>query len=177
MDDLSTRIDDRPQISTDALAAYREAVWDAFQEEVDFAQIIKRFNELEKNKKWKRKRKKKRLTPSVVDKVSVIGNPDLEKAGTSIIERLNSTLREESRRFSRKTRAHSKAFHRHVSNVHLWAVHYNFCRVHSTLKMTPAIAAGLDDKIRDFEWIVQLMDAVAPKPGPKPGTRYRKRKL
>jgi len=177
MDDLSTRIEDRPQISTDGLAAYREAVWDAFGRKVDFTQIIKDFKKLEQNKKWKRKRKRKKpKKPPNLRKEVVIGSPDLEKASTSIIERLNSTFREESRRQSRKTRAHSKAFYRHLANTHLWVTHYNFCRVHSALKTTPAIAAGLDDTVRDFEWIVDLMDAVAPKPGPKPGTKYKPRK-
>jgi len=98
---------------------------------------------------------------------------------TSYVERHNRTIRTSNRRYARKTDSFSKKLERHIAMVHLWALHYNFVRIHMTLKVTPAMAAGIDDTLRDMEWIVGLIDADTPKPkrpGPKVGTRYRKRR-
>ena len=98
---------------------------------------------------------------------------------TSYVERHNLTIRMENRRYARKTNAYSKMLSRHVTMMNLWAVHYNFCRIHSTLRTTPAVATGLADKPHDCEWIVGLIDAMtmAPKkPGPPVGSKYRPRK-
>ena len=81
------------------------------------------------------------------------------------------------RRFTRLTNAFSKRTEKLVAMLHLYFVHYNFCRVHKTLRVTPAMEAGLDNSVRDYEWIVGLIDANAAdpaKPGPKPGTKYKK---
>ena len=85
----------------------------------------------------------------------------------------------ENRRFTRKTNAFSKKFSKHIAMMHLFAVHYNFCRIHSSLQVTPAMEAGLTDTLLDYEWIVRLIDTVSPKPkkpGPKKGTKYKPRK-
>ena len=82
------------------------------------------------------------------------------------------------RRFTRLTNAFSKRVEKHCAMVNLYTVHYNFCRIHKTLRVTPAMELGLDDTVRDCARIVSLIDARAPepkRPGPKPGTRYKKR--
>ena len=98
---------------------------------------------------------------------------------TSYIERLNLTVRMENRRYARKTNAFSKMFSRHIAMMNLWAVYYNFCREHMSLRITPAMDADIDDERHDFKWIVELIDAMTPtpkKPGPKVGSKYRPRK-
>lgn len=97
---------------------------------------------------------------------------------TSYVERHNRTIRMSNRRFTRKTDGFSKKLKRHEAMMHLWAVHYNFCRIHGTLRVTPAMEAGIDDKLHDVDWIVDLIDEITEppkKPGPKKGTKYRPR--
>ena len=84
-----------------------------------------------------------------------------------------------NRRFTRLTNAFSKKREMHVAMLHLYFAFYNFCRIHKTLRVTPAMEAGLSDTVRDCGWIVDLIDANTPppkKPGPKVGTKYRPRK-
>ena len=98
---------------------------------------------------------------------------------TAYVERHNLTIRMENRRYTRKTNAYSKMLSRHITMMDLWAVHYNFCRIHSTLHTTPAVATGLADEPHDCEWIVELIDkaAIPPKkPGPAVGSKYRPRR-
>ena len=98
---------------------------------------------------------------------------------TSHVERHNLSIRMGNRRYARRTNAFSKKLERHVAMLHLWALYYNFCWIHSSLRVSPAMEAGVDDKLRDVEWIVDLIEANTPKPkkpGPKPGTKYRPRK-
>ena len=98
---------------------------------------------------------------------------------TSYVERHNLTIRMGNRRFTRKTNAFSKMFSRHVTMMNLWALHYNFCRIHMTLRVTPAMEAGLSNTLHDCEWIVELIDAMtmaSKKPGPKVGSKYKPRK-
>ena len=98
---------------------------------------------------------------------------------TSYVERHNLTIRMENRRYTRKTNAYSKMLSRHITMMDLWAVHYNFCRMHSTLGTTPAVATGLADEPHDCAWIVELIDKATPppmKPGPAVGSKYRPRK-
>ena len=98
---------------------------------------------------------------------------------TSYVERHNLTIRMSNRRYARKTNAFSKKFSKHLAMMDLLAVHYNFCRIHSSLGVTPAVAAGIDNKPHDCEWIVELIDkATMPpkKPGPAVGSKYRPRR-
>ena len=99
----------------------------------------------------------------------------MSKANTSYVERHNLTMRMGNRRFTRLTNAFSKKVEKHAAMLSLFLTHYNFCRIHKTPRVTPAMEAGLTDTAHDMEWIVGLIDANAPepkKPGPKPGTRY-----
>ena len=176
MDDLrESRLEDRPQISTDGLSAYVEAVEGAFGGDVDFAQVIKEYGKLPGDDN------ERRYSPPVctsVKKRHVEGDPDMSKVSTSYVERQNLSMRMGMRRFTRLTNAFSKRTERLVSALHLYFLHYNFCRVHKTLRVTPAMEAGIEDTVRDTDWIVGLIDAAAPprqKPGPKKGTKYKPR--
>ena len=172
MDDLRSRLEDRPQVSTDGLSAYLGAVEGAFGGEVDFAQVIKAYG------KEPGEDNERRYSPPVctdIEKQRVEGNPDLRKANTSYVERHNLTMRMGMRRFTRLTNGFSKRVEKHVAMVSLYALHYNFCRIHKTLKVTPAMEAGLTSELRDMEWIVSLIDARAPKPN-RPKT-YRTRQI
>lgn len=98
---------------------------------------------------------------------------------TAYVERHNLTIRMSNRRYTRKTNAFSKRLSKHESQMHLSAVYYNFCWIHGTLRVTPAMAAGIDDRLRDYGWLADLVAEVEPKPkkpGPKKGTKYRPRK-
>ena len=170
MDDLRSRLEDRPQVSTDGLSAYLGAVEGAFGGDVDFAQVIKAYGkELGEDNE-------RRYSPPVctdIEKRRIDGNPDMRKANTSYVERHNLSMRMGMRRFTRLTNGFSKRVEKHVAMVSLYALHYNFCRIHKTLKVTPAMEAGLTSELRDMEWIAGLIDARAPKPNrPK---IYRKR--
>ena len=172
MDDLRSRLEDRPQVSTDGLSAYLGAVEGAFGGDVDFAQVIKAYgNEPGEDNE-------RRYSPPVctdIEKRRIEGNPDLRKANTSYVERHNLTMRMGMRRFTRLTNGFSKRVEKHVAMVSLYALHYNFCRIHKTLKVTPAMEAGLTSELRDMEWIVSLIDARALKPN-RPKT-YRTQKI
>ena len=83
---------------------------------------------------------------------------------TSYVERHNLTMRMGMRRFTRLTNAFSKKLENHIHSLSLYFVHYNFCRAHKSLRMSPAMAAGVSDTLHDMGWIVGLIDARAPKP-------------
>ena len=170
MDDLRSRLDDRPLLSTDGLKAYREGVEGAFGGDVDFVQIIKRY-ENDPDKKGERRYSPARC--SSVYKKRREGQPDLGSAGTSHVERHNLTIRMGNRRFTRLTNAFSKNLDKHMAMCDLFFLHYNYCRIHKTLGVTPAMEAGLSDTLRDMSWIVSLIDARAAKPK-RPKT-YKKR--
>ena len=170
MDDLRSRLEDRPQISTDGLKAYVEAIEGAFGGDVDFAQVIKEYGKLPGADN------ERRYSPPVctsIEKRRVEGNPDLRKASTSYVERSNLTMRMGNRRFTRLTNGFSKNLDKHAAMVHLFFLHYNFCRIHKTLGVTPAMEAGITDTLRDMEWVVGLIDAQFPRP--KRPAAYKKR--
>ncbi|MDE0201585.1 MAG: DDE-type integrase/transposase/recombinase [Rhodospirillaceae bacterium] len=98
---------------------------------------------------------------------------------TAYVERSNLTIRMGVRRYTRSTNAFSKKAEFHMAAVHLMLTYYNFCRIHKTLKVTPAMEAGLCSDLRDYDWLLDLVESAAPvpkKPGPKKGTKYRPRK-
>jgi hypothetical protein len=106
-------------------------------------------------------------------KEPISGKPDMKHVSTSYVERQNLTMRMSMRRFTRLTNAHSKKIENHRYAVALHVTFYNFVRMHSTLRMSPAMAAGVSDRLWDMSDIVALMDAVA-EPAKRPAT-YRKR--
>ena len=108
-------------------------------------------------------------------KLRVEGNPDIGHVSTSYVERQNLTMRMGMRRFTRLTNAFSKKLENHLHMLSLYFVHYNFCRMHKSLRMSPAMAAGVSNTLHDMEWIVSLIDARAFEPK-RPKT-YRKQQI
>lgn len=172
--DLRARVVGHPQITSDGLAAYAGALEDAFGAEMDYAQLIKVYgSDREGAVRYSPGTCKGTFTKIVQ------GDPDPGHVNTSYVERHNLTMRMSMRRFTRLTNAFSKKLANHAHAVALHAVYFNFCRIHKTLRMSPAQAAGLTDTLRDMEWIVGLIDARAPKPvkpGPPKGKPYGPRK-
>ena len=142
MDDLAGRMANRIQVSTDALAAYPDAIERGFGSEVDYGQVVKTYSVTNLNKEAA-----SRYSPADVIKVEktvVYGMPDVSRITTSHIESQNLTLRMHCRRLTRLTNAFSKKFENFQAAVALNFAYYNFCKRHTTLRMTPAQAAGVE---------------------------------
>ena len=168
MDDLRPRLANRVQLTTDGLKVYLEAVEGAFGGDVDFAQLVKLYGEAPEAEK--------RYSPAQcigARKRSIEGRPDPDHISTSFVERQNLTMRMSMRRFTRLTNAFSKKIENHAHAVALHFMYYNFCRIHSTLKITPAMAAGVTEHLWEICDIVKLIEDTEPKPGPR--GPYRKR--
>jgi IS1 family transposase len=143
MDDLASRMTMRVQISTDALAAYPDAIDRSFGTEADHGQIVKTYSVTHLNKEAA-----SRYSPADVVKVErtvVSGMPDISRITTSHIESQNLTLRMHCRRLTRLTNAFSKKFENFQAAVALNFAYYNFCKTHSAIRMTPAQAAGVEN--------------------------------
>jgi IS1 family transposase len=151
MQDVASRIRGRVQITTDGHKAYLEAVENAFGADVDYAQLQKIYgasNEPET-----------RYSPAKCigcDMKTVSGDPDPAHVSTSFVERQNLTMRMSMRRFTRLTNAFSKKIENHAAAVALHFIHYNFARIHKTLRITPAMAAGISDHVWSYEEIASL---------------------
>ena len=162
MSDVADRLANRVQLTTDGHYAYLNAVEGAFGADVDFATLIKVYGAAPIAEK--------RYSPLEcvgARKEPVQGRPDKKHISTSYVERQNLTMRMSMRRFTRLTNAFSKRVENHCHALALYFVWYNFVRIHKSLRVTPAMAAGVTDTLRDMEWIVSLIDARAPKPGPR----------
>lgn len=149
--DLSSRLTNRVQLSSDMLNLYVEAVDNHFGGDVDFGQIVKSY-EAEPIGAG-------RYSPphvSAVTKQDVMGTPNFDDISTSYIERQNLTMRMAVRRFTRLTNAFSKKFENLKAAVGLHFVHYNFARIHSSLKVTPAMEAGVSDHVWGIGEIIEL---------------------
>jgi IS1 family transposase len=169
MSDLAARLNNRVQLTTDGHRAYLNAIDNAFENDIDYAQLVKLYGNQPTGKTT-------RYSPAEctgIKKTVRTGKPDEKHVSTSYVERHNLTMRMSMRRFTRLTNAFSKKFDNHCHALALYFVHYNFCRIHKSLKVSPAMAAGLTDTLRDMEWIVSLIDERAPKPN-RPKT-YKKR--
>lgn len=142
--DLRRRVLNRPQISSDAFPAYAGAIEQAFGADVDYGQIVKAYvGEPPKDSA-------RRYSPGIVAGVSksiIAGKPKLANTSTSFVERSNLTVRMQSRRFTRLTNGFSKKLTNHSAAVSLFVAHYNLCRVHETIRCTPAMALGVTDHI------------------------------
>lgn len=172
MDDLRGRLANRVQLTTDGHKAYLEAVEGAFGGDVDCAQLIKLYGSTEGEGN------EKRYSPAKctgIRKRNVEGSPDPADVSTSYVERNNLTMRMGMRRFTRLTNAFSKKFENHMHMVALYTVWYNFIRIHKSLRVTPAMAAGLSETVWDMDDLVRIMDERAPKPGPR--GPYHKRQI
>lgn len=170
MDDLATRLANRVQLTTDGHHVYLDAVAGAFGFNVDYAMLVKIYGETDIPGP------ERKYSPSEclgARKEPKIGNPDTDHISTSHVERMNLNIRMGMRRFTRLTNAFSKKVDNHIYALSLYFVHYNFCRVHKSLRVSPAMAAGVTDRLWSMEDVVALIDARAPKAG-KRGP-YRKR--
>jgi len=105
--------------------------------------------------------------------VPVQGNPDMAHVSTSHVERQNLTMRMSMRRFTRLTNAFSKKLDNHIHAIALYFVFYNFCRIHKSLKMSPAMAAGVSDTLWSLEDVVAKVDEMAPPPKSRGPCRKR----
>jgi len=169
MNDVADRVVTRIQLTSDGHKAYLEAVEGAFGADVDYAMLVKMYGSAPES--FKGRYSSGECTG--IKKTAIEGKPDMAHVSTSYVERSNLTLRMANRRFTRLTNAFSKKFENHAHMVAIYAVWYNFLRVHKTLRVTPAMAAGICDTLMIWEQIVEAMDADAPKPG-KRGP-YKKR--
>ncbi len=154
MDDLRSRLANRVQLTTDGHKAYLEAVEGAFGGDVDYAQLVKLYGPTITAPG--------RYSPAEcvgARKVKVEGNPDKAHVSTSYVERQNLTMRMSMRRFTRLTNAFSKKLDNHIHALALYFAFYNFCRIHKTLKVTPAMAAGITDKLWSMEDIAARIEA------------------
>ena len=159
MDDLRDRIANRVQITTDGHKAYLEAVEGAFGGDVDYAQLVKLYGPTVTAPG--------RYSPAEctgIKKITVEGNPDRAHVSTSYVERQNLTMRMSMRRFTRLTNGFSKKLDNHIRALALYFAFYNFCRIHKALKITPAMAAGITDRLWSLEDIAERIEARNEKP-------------
>ena len=161
MGDVASRLANRVQMTTDGHKAYLEAIEGSFGADIDYAQLIKVYGNAPETSKG-------RYSPADctgIVKRTVEGQPDDKHISTSYVERQNLTMRMQMRRFTRLTNAFSKKFENHMHMVALYTVWYNFIRIHNTLRVTPAMEAGLSKTVWGMEDLVRIMDERAPKPG------------
>lgn len=163
MQDLKSRLANRVQLTSDGHKTYFYAVQQTFGDDVDYAQLHKIYG------KDKEPKGERRYSPPVcigAEKKHITGNPDEKHISTSFVERQNLTMRMHMRRFTRLTNGFSKKFENHVWMVALYTVWYNFVKQHKTLKgLSPAMAAGLSDKLWSVADVAEMVDASLPKPG------------
>ncbi len=158
MDDLASRLANRVQLTSDGHKAYLDAVEGSFGADVDYAMLVKLYGAFSDAVKG-------RYSPAEctgIIKKPIEGAPDPKHISTSYAERQNLTMRISMRRFTRLTNAFSKKFENHAHMVAIYAVWYNWLRIHKSLRVTPAMAAGLSKKVMDWTEIVEAMDADAP---------------
>src|SRR5271169_3314404 len=159
MNDLAGRLAHRIQLTTDGHRAYLQAVEDAFGANIDYAMLIKLYGGDSEPEK--------RYSPAEcigTKEIKINGNPKPAAISTSHVERHNLTMRMSMRRFARLTNAFSKKLENHVAMLCLYFVYYNFCRVHQTLRVTPAMEAGITDHVLDVKDLVALLPAIESKP-------------
>ena len=155
MIDVSGRLANRVQLTTDGHRAYLNAVRDVFEDDIDYAMLVKLYGQGEAQGQ-------RSYSPANcigAKKVAIIGAPNKEHVSTSFVERSNLTMRMNMRRFTRLTDAFSKKFENHCCAISLHFMYYNFGRVHQTLKTSPAVAAGITDHVWTLEEIVKLLDS------------------
>jgi IS1 family transposase len=151
--DLKGRLASRVQLTSDGFRPYLYAVEDAFGSEIDYSMLIKMYGR-------ETGQGETRYSPPVcigARRRKIIGNPDRNLISTSFVERQNLNLRMTNRRFTRLTNAFSKKIENHKHMMAIYTMNYNFCRIHQTLRVTPAMEAGIADHVWSLEEIVGLL--------------------
>ena len=151
IEDLASRLANRVQLTTDGNKVYLEAVEGAFGCEVDYAMLVKMYESSQEETRYSPAR------CTGCKGTPITGNPDREYISTSFIERQNLTVRMGARRFTRLTNAFSKKVENHAFHLALHYMYYNFVRIHKTLRMTPAMKAGVTDHLWSIEEIAGLL--------------------
>ncbi|MGA2985244.1 MAG: IS1 family transposase [Terriglobia bacterium] len=165
IDDLAGRLASRIQLTTDGLRVYLDAVEGSFGSEIDYAML---------SKLYASSQEEVRYSPAKcvgVGRKVIMGTPDQSHVSTSYVERQNLSMRMGMRRFTRLTNGFSKKVENHAYMVALYFMHYNFAKVHGTLRVTPAMEAGVSDHVWNIEEIAVLL----PEPVSKPRGPYKKR--
>lgn len=147
IEDLASRLANRIQLTTDGLKIYLEAVEGAFGCDIDYSMLIKTYESMQEETRY---------SPAVCTSCEarpVVGSPDPKHISTSYVERQNLTMRMHMRRFTRLTNAFSKKVENHAYQVALHFMHYNFAKIHKTLRVTPAMEAGITDHV----WTIEEM--------------------
>jgi IS1 family transposase len=154
MYDLSSRLANRMQLTTDGHRVYLEAVDLAFGNDIDYAMLVKLYGNEPKGHGGRYS------PPQCIGAIPTVvtGRPKRRHISTSYVERQNLTMRMQMRRFTRLTNAFSKKLENHQHAIALHFMHYNFCRIHQTLRVTPAMAAGITDHVWEISEIVILRD-------------------
>jgi IS1 family transposase len=156
MHDLAARLVNRVQLTTDGHRVYLEAVESAFGSNIDYSMLVKIYgNDAPQSPNT-------RYSPPECigcQTVGITGRPNPRYISTSHVERQNLTMRMQMRRFTRLTNAFSKKLENHIAAISLHYMHYNFCRIHRTLKVTPAMEAGVSDHVWSLEEVVALLEA------------------
>jgi IS1 family transposase len=164
IEDLASRLASRVQLTTDGLKVYLEAVEGAFGCDIDYAMLVKTYESTQEETRY---------SPPVCtscERKPVSGHPDQKHISTSFVERQNLTMRMSMRRFTRLTNAFSKKVENHAYQVALHFMYYNFCRIHQTLRCTPAMEAGVSDHV----WSIEEIAGLLPEPMFGPRGPYKK---
>ena len=154
MDDLAKRLANRVQLTSDGHKAYLDAVEGAFGGDIDYSQLVKIYGEAPKAEK--------RYSPAQcigAHKHRVEGRPDPKYVSTSFVDRQNLSMRMGNRRMTRLTNAFSKKAANHAHMMSIYFMHYNFVRIHQTIRMTPTMAAGVTKKLWEMPDLVQVLEA------------------
>lgn len=169
MQDVADRVANRIQLTTDGHGAYLSAVDGAFGIDIDYAMLIKHYGETPDSGP------EKKYSPGICTGITgkkIQGRPDARYVSTSFVESHNQKMRQHMRRFTRLTAGHSKKFANHCHALALYFAFYNFIKQHSTLRVSPAMAAGITDHLWEMADIVALIDAANP---PKKRGPYRQK--
>lgn len=165
IDDLASRLASRVQLTTDGLKVYLEAVKGAFGADINYATLVKIYESTQEETRYSPAR------CVGCDLKTAQGKPDPKHISTSFVERQNLSMRMGMRRFTRLTNTFSKRIENHAYSIALYYMHYNFVRIHKTLRVTPAMEAGVTNRLWTIDDLVNLL----PEPVYGPRGPYRKK--
>jgi IS1 family transposase len=168
MQDLASRLKHRVQLTTDGYRSYLQAVEDAFGSNIDYAMLIKLYGPAAEPNTVSGRYSPPEVTAEIIDVIE--GSPELKHISTSYVERQNLTMRMSMRRFTRLTNGFSKKIENLENAVALHFMYYNFGRIHKSLRVTPAMEAGIMDHV----WSLEEIAALVPEEEPKKRGPYKK---